>query len=276
MQELRGRNGILTGASRGLGVHMARALAREGVNLALAARSAHALEEVREEVLSLGVKAVALPTDLTEAAQVEALAEEAERELGSVDLLVNNAGVEFTAPYEEYPREKLHAAVNVNLLAAMLLTHAVLPGMLLRGRGHIVNISSLAGKIGFPCQTPYAATKAGLIMFTHSLRAELVDQPVGVSVICPGFVADDGMYARRENIGWPAPAALKPTTTDKVVAAVIKAVKQNTAERIVNLLPMRPMIALREVIPGVMPGVHKALGITDFGRNVSTATRNHD
>lgn len=265
MKELRGRNAILTGASRGIGVHIARALAREGVNLALAARSVDRLEKVREETESLGVKAVSIPTDLAESAQIDALAEQAERELGPVDILVNNAAIEFTAPYQEYPREKLCTMVSVNLLAAMLLTHAVLPGMLARGHGHIVNLSSLAGKLGYPYQTPYAATKAGLNMFTHSLRAELVDEPIGVSVICPGFVADDGMYARRDN-GADAPLLMKPTTTDKVVAAVLRAIKRDTAERIVNPLPMRPMAVLRELAPGIAPHLHKAVGMTDFAR----------
>ncbi|MFW6088330.1 MAG: SDR family NAD(P)-dependent oxidoreductase [Gemmatimonadota bacterium] len=263
MKRLRGRNAILTGASRGIGVHIARALAREGVNLALAARSADALEEVREEVRSLGVSAVCIPTDLADAAQIDALAERAERELGSVDILVNNAGIEFAAPYGEYPRESLSTMVSVNLLAPMLLTRAVLPGMLARGHGHVVNLSSLAGKVGFPGQTPYAATKAGLIMFSHSLRAELVDEPVGVSVICPGFVAGDGMYARRE-IDDDAPMLLKPTTTDEVVAAVIRAIKHDTAERIVNPVPMRPMAVLRELAPGIAPHLHKAIGTTDL------------
>lgn len=269
MKELRGRNAILTGASRGLGVHIARALAREGINLALAARSADALEEVCEEVRSLDVDAVALPADLADAAQVEALAEQAERALGDVDILVNNAGVEHTAPYEEYPLKRIIAAVEVNLLAAMLLTRAVLPGMLARGRGHIVNMSSLAGKIGFPCQTPYATTKAGLVMFTHSLRAELVDKPVGASVICPGFVADAGMYARSERTREAAPRLLMPTTTDKVVAAVLKALKEHAAELIVNPLPMRPLTALREVLPGITPHMHRAIGTTGFARGLA-------
>lgn len=269
MEELRGRNAILTGASRGLGVHLARALAREGVNLALAARSADALERVREEVLSLGVDAVTIPTDLAETAQVKTLADEAERELGPVDILVNNAGVEFTASFEDYPRGDIETAVKVNLLAPMLLTRAVLPGMLTRGRGHIVNMSSLAGKAGLPYQTPYGATKAGLVMFTHSLRAELMDEPVGVSVVCPGFVAEDGMYARLEEIGGSAPKLLKPTTTDKVAAAVIKAIKKDIAELIVNPLPVRPLIVLREVFSGSTPYIHKILGSTEFAREMS-------
>ncbi len=274
MNELQGRNAILTGASRGLGVHIARALGREGINLVLAARSVDALEKVREEVSSLGVRAVVVPTNLADSAQVGTLAEEAERRLGPVDILVNNAGVESMAAYEDFPIEEIIAAVRVNLLAAMLLTRAVLPGMLQRGRGHVVNMSSLAGKTGLPFQTPYGATKAGLVMFTHSLRAELMECPVSASVICPGFVSEAGMYARVEATGRRAPGILKATTTEKVTSAVIKAIKRDIAELIVNPFPMRPGIILREVIPGITPYLHKMLGTTDFAREISIERAN--
>ncbi len=269
MKKIQGSNAIVTGASKGIGVHIAGALAREGVNLAIAARSADALEDVRGELAASGVKAVAIPTDLAEPSQIEVLAQQAKQTLGSVDILVNNAGVEFTAPFEDYPAENIETAVKVNLLAPMLLTQAVLPGMLNRGRGHIVNLSSLAGKTGLPYQTPYAATKAGLVMFTHSLRAELINQSVGASVICPGFVSGDGMYSRIEETGERAPMILKPTTTGKVVNAVIKAIKQDIAELIVNPIPMRPGIILREIVPGITPTLHRILGTTEFARNIS-------
>lgn len=268
MKKLKGSNAILTGASRGLGVHIARRLAREGVNLVLAARSAEALEKVRGEVLSFGVEAVIIPTDLTDTAQVEKLAREAGQKLGPIDILVNNAGVEFTAPYEHHTVSEIEKSVKVNLLASMLLTHAVLPGMMKRGRGHIVNISSVAGKIGLPYQTAYAATKAGLIMFTHSLRVELSDKPVGASVICPGFVSEDGMYGRIEETGTHAPLLSRPTTTDKVVNAVIKGITHDTPEIIVNPLPARPLITLREAIPRLSPLIHNMLGLNKYVRKV--------
>ena len=92
---------------------------------------------------------------------------------------MNNAGIEATHAFEDYPPEEIERLIDVNLTAPLLLTRMVLPGMLERGTGHIVQVASLAGKGGFPCQGPYAASKAALIMFTHSLRAELVDSPVG-------------------------------------------------------------------------------------------------
>ncbi|MFP4599487.1 MAG: SDR family NAD(P)-dependent oxidoreductase [Persicimonas sp.] len=272
MKTLQGRNAIVTGASRGLGVHIARTLARKQVNLALAARSVDELDKVQREMASLGVEAVAIPTDLTDTDQIAALAEKAEHRLGPVDLLVNNAGVELLSPYRDYPLEMLETIVQVNLLAPMLLTRELLPGMLDRGRGHILNMASLAGKIGLPHQTPYAATKASVIMFTHSLRAELLDEPVGASVICPGFVDDSGMYARLdqgEHVKSGAPLALKPTTAAKVSAAVIKAIERDTPEVVVNALPMRPVTVLREFFPRLTARMHQLLGVTEYTRRLS-------
>src|ERR671933_2968955 len=114
--------------------------------------------------------------------------------------------------------------VDLNLTAPILLTHRVLPGMLERGRGHVVFISSVAGKIGPPYVEPYAATKKGLIGLTQSLRSEYHNAPVGFSVVCPGFVAGDGMYQRmKENEGVKSNRLLGETTLDKVGKAVLEA-----------------------------------------------------
>lgn len=271
MKKIQGRNAIVTGASKGIGVHLAEAFAREGVNLALAARSADALEDLRRKLAASGVEVVTIPTDLAEPSQIEALAQKAEQRLGSVDILVNNAGVEFMGPYRESQPGEIKTTVDVNLTAPMLLTRAVLPGMLKQGRGHIVNMASLAGKVGLPYQTSYAGAKAGLIMFSHSLRTELIDKPVGISVICPGFVSDSGMFARRKATTnkVTVPKTLKPTTPDKVVAAVIKAIRQDIAELTVNPLPMRPVSILRETFTGITPYMHKAFGVTEFVRELS-------
>lgn len=268
MKELRGKNALLTGASRGLGVHIARALAREGVNIALSARSVSELEKVKNKIISNGGKACIIPADLNQPERLKNLAEEAEEKLGTIDILINNAGVEFASLFEKFPSEEMEKSVRVNLLAPMLLTRAVLPQMLKRRRGHIVNISSLAGKTGLPYQTPYGAAKAGLVMFTHSLRAELMEQPVNVSVICPGFVSEDGMFARVEKAGNP-PKLLKPSTPEKVAKAVIKAVKQNIAEIIINPFPMRPGIIMKEIFPQISPLLHKLTGTTKFARGIA-------
>lgn len=269
MKELKGRNALLTGASRGLGVHIARALAEEGVNLALIARSIDALDEVREEVILHNIKAVVIPADLSDTEQVMALADKVGDELGPIDILINNAGIEWANPFCSYSPQEIQKMIQVNFTAPMLLTRSVLQGMLDRGRGHIVNMSSLAGKTGFPNQTPYASTKAGMIMFTNSLRTELDGTPVGASVICPGFVAEDGMYAEMEKRAGPAPRLLKPTTPDKVTSAVIKAIKKDKAEIIVSALPVRPAFIIQEIFPGIKSTLNKVFGATAYAEKIT-------
>ncbi len=274
IKDLRGTNAILTGASRGLGVPIALALADEGVNLTLAARSAEGLEKVRASVEERGVRAVVVPTDVADRAQLDVLVETSQRELGPTDILVNNAGIEATYPYDEYPEQEISQLIEVNLTAPLLLTRKVLPGMLDRGRGHIVQIASLAGKGGFPLQGPYAASKAALIQFTHSLRAELVDSPVDCSAVCPGFVADEGMYADMvTQTGVKASKLLGESKPQKVAQAVVKAIKRGSSELFVNPAPMRPVIVLREMFPNTAPRVLKLFGVTDLARRVAAVQK---
>jgi len=271
MKNLSASNAILTGASKGLGVHIARSLAKEGVNLVLTARSADALEQVREEMLTYDVKAEVIPADLIETDQIDSLIAEAEKKLGPIDILINNAGIEISTPYEEFSPDDIQKMITLNLTVPMLLARAVMPGMLKRKRGHIVNISSLAGKTGFPTQTPYAASKAGLNMFTHSLRVELADTQIGASVVCPGFVSDDGMYARMEERAGPAPKTMKPTTPEKVAEGVVRCIKKNISELIINPLPMRPMFMLQEAMPGIKTTLHKAFGTREYAERISVS-----
>lgn len=272
MRDLGGATAILTGASRGIGVQIARALAAEGVHLALAARSAEGLEAVRSGIEAPGTKTVCIPTDVADPVQREALVERATAELGPVDILVNNAGIEATCPFEDYPPEELTRLIDVNVTAPLQLTRAVLPGMLERGRGHIVQVASLAGKGGFPLQGPYAASKAALVMFTHSLRAELVDSPVSTSVICPGFVSDVGMYADMvASSGVAAPRILGTSTPKQVADAVVKAIKRDASELVVNPSPMRPILAFSQLFPDTGARVLKTLGVTKLARKVAAA-----
>ncbi len=150
MKDLRNANAIVTGASRGLGAHIARALASSGVNVAVAARSAQQLEAVRAELVSLGVKAIGIRADVTVAAERQELVDRAAAELGPIDILVNNAGAELASRYTDLDPAQIEAMVNLNLTAPLLLIRAVLPGMLDRGKGHIVNLSSGAGKVVEP------------------------------------------------------------------------------------------------------------------------------
>src|SRR6478735_10994473 len=170
MKDLRGTNAIVTGASRGIGVYIARALVEEGVNVSLAARSQDELETVANELRALGANVITTRCDVTSAADRERLVERTERELGAIDILVNNAGIETTSHFETATPDDLLNTIDVNLLAAVQLTRSVLPGMLQRKRGHIVNVASGAGKVGVPFAVAYATSKHGLVGFTNSLR----------------------------------------------------------------------------------------------------------
>jgi short-subunit dehydrogenase len=260
MQQLRGTNAIVTGGSRGIGVYIARALAMEGVNLVLAARSVDELEKVRAEMEALGVKAIAIRCDVSKAADRAELVRRAEAELGPIDLLINNAGIERVARFATVDPADIVETLNVNLEAPMLLTQLVLPGMLQRGRGHIVNIASGAGKVGVPMGTSYCASKHGLVGFTHSLHAELRGTPVGVSVVCPAFVADAGMYARWEAKGIKSPLIAGTAKPGAVAKAVLRCIRKDKVEATVNTPPVRPLIILANIAPSIVAPLLEKIG----------------
>lgn len=262
MEELRGGAALVTGASRGLGQRIARELAGHGMDLALAARSADALEELAEELERRDVRAVALPADLTRRAEIERLATEAESAVGGIDVLVNNAGVLRPFPYHRRAMDEIELAVRVNLLAPMLLARLLLPGMLERGRGHVLNMASLAGKNGPPYEEAYGATKAGLIGFTQSLRKEYHGTGVSASAICPGYVTGAGMYADAvEETGIRAPGRVGRASPDDVARAVVRAIRQDRPEVIVNSTPVRPLTVLSEAFPALGETLGRRLGL---------------
>jgi short-subunit dehydrogenase len=271
MKNLQGRVALVTGASGGLGTHIAHRLAREGMNVAVSGRREDALAKVAAELGALGSKAVAVPTDLSDLTQLDPLIEGVEAALGPVDVLVNNAGVESIGAFTTYTREELTSMVDVNLTAPLLLTHRLTPGMLERGRGHVVFIASVAGKVGPAFNEPYAATKAGLVGLTQSLRAEYLEAPVGFSVVCPGFIVGDGMYARMVQEGHRSNRMMGETTTEKVAEAVVRAIRDDRAEIVESGAPIRPMLALAQLAPGLVERVAPRFGVTDLFRRVAVA-----
>jgi short-subunit dehydrogenase len=271
MEDLRGRTALVTGASGGLGAHLARRLAREGMNVALAARRAQELSALAGELEALGARAAALPADLSDLGQIDPLIERTEEALGPIDLLVNNAGVEISSAFTVVTRAELTSTVDLNLTAPLLLTHRVLPGMLERQHGHVVFISSLAGKLGPAYNEPYAATKAGLVGLTQSLRAEYLHAPVGFSVVCPGFIAGDGMYQRMVEEGVGSNRSMGETTLEKVTDATVRAIRRDLPEVIESGAPVRPMLALAQVAPGLVERIAPRFGATEIFRRVAVA-----
>jgi short-subunit dehydrogenase len=252
VRQLTGRTALITGASRGLGVYIARALADEGMNLVLAARTLDNLETLAGELTQGGVEALPVATDVTDQKALESLVAAADARFGGIDVLVNNAGTLVLFPFHKLGIADMERALRLNLTSAMILTRLILPGMLTRGRGHVVNMSSLAGKWGPPFDQVYGVTKAGLIGFTESLRAEYRGTGVSASVICPGYVEEAGMYAvGRETMNAVAPAWVGRTRPRRVARAVVKAIKKDRPEIIVNTPPAR----LATVVTAMSPSL---------------------
>jgi len=260
MKDLRGTTAIVTGASRGIGVFIAKALAEEGANLSLTARSADELEKVRIEIESMGVTAIATVGDIAVAEDRARLLARTEAELGPVDILVNNAGIDIVRHFHEAPESDFVDTLRINLEAPMLLTRAVVPGMLERDRGHVVNISSGGGKVGVPGEAAYCASKHGLVGFTNALRAEYERTNVNFSVVCPGLVSDVGMAHRWEQAGVKAPLIAGSSTPEKVAAVTVGCIKRNRSEVLVNTPPVRPLIVLANIAPGITPFLLRKLG----------------
>jgi short-subunit dehydrogenase len=261
--QIRGKNVLLTGASRGIGVYIARELASAGANLALVARNGEALAEVAASLK--GVRAVALPADLSAFDAYPGLVARAREALGSIDVLINNAALEAQGLYEQWSRPVIEEFMAVDLVGPMLLVKAVLPDMLAARSGHVVNVASLAGKTGIPYNAVYSAAKGGLIAFSHSLRVELAAQGVGVSVVSPGFITDSGMFASKSAVsGAKVPPLVGSSTPGAVARGVRRAIERNRAEVIVNPGPMRLMLALGQYLPGLMPAITARLGMNEL------------
>ena len=187
---------ILTGASRGIGRELADGLAARGARLALVARNADALEQI---VSDLGPdRATAFPCDLGDATAIDGLIARVESEGGPVDGLVNNAGLDHTGAFAEMSAAELRAVIDVNLIATAELCRQVVPGMTARGRGHIVNVSSIGGSLPSAGVIAYCATKAGVNQFTAGLRSELKGTGVSTTLVEIGPVATEMMDHLRE------------------------------------------------------------------------------
>lgn len=197
---LAGRGALITGGGRGIGAATARTLADRGVRLVLAARSTPETEAVAAELRDRGGKAWAATCDVSDPASVEALCREAANRLGAVDILVNNAGVASSAPIVKLALGEWERLWRINATGALLAMQGVLPGMVERGWGRIVNVASVAALRGGRYMGGYAASKHALLGLTRSAAAEVARAGVTVNAVCPGYVDTPMTDATIENI----------------------------------------------------------------------------
>ncbi|WP_341528824.1 SDR family NAD(P)-dependent oxidoreductase [Nostoc sp. UHCC 0302] len=230
MTIIRGKTVLLTGASGGIGIYIARSLAKERATVVAVSRSEAELEKICDEIKVFGGKGISIPFDITELTQLPTLVQDINKAVGAVDIVINNAAILIVKAFVNYSFKEIQSLIETNLLAPIELTRLLLPGMLERGTGHIVNIASLGGKKGVVNNSVYSASKAGLIMWSDAARQELIGTGVHISTICPGYV-NAGMTIN-SNLSVNRLAGI--STPIKVANAVIKSIKQNRGEIIVN------------------------------------------
>jgi NAD(P)-dependent dehydrogenase (short-subunit alcohol dehydrogenase family) len=266
---------LITGASQGIGKATTLLFAHKGYNVVLAARQADRLEavasEVREAQLSrresLGCDALAVPTDVKDPEQVKTLVQKALDHYGSIDVLINNAGLYLLGPVEEFSLSDWHEAIDTNLWGYIHTIHALLPHFLERGSGTIVNVSSIGGKVPIPYQVPYTASKYAVTGLTESLHAELSPKGIHVCGVHPNFIKtnlmeraifrgkDEQDTQERHDLVEKAlntPVLEKP---EKVAQAIWNAVKHQRSDVMVGSANMSN--AAYKLFPGAMQSVFR-------------------
>ncbi len=199
-KRLVGKVALVTGASSGIGEATAIALAEEGARVAVTARRRDRLEKLAVRLAGLGAEPLVLEADLLDETQAQRVVHETEAHFGRLDVLVNNAGVMYLEPVAEADLGRWRQMLELNVLSLIASTQAALAGMTARGDGHIVNISSTAGRIANPNAAAYSATKFGVVAFSEALRREVYRHGIRVSVIEPGVVQTE----LRDHIGHAA------------------------------------------------------------------------
>jgi len=245
-----GRSALVTGASSGIGRLLALRLAQAGARVALVARRADALAALEAEIRSAGGEAIALPCDVADREQVETCCEQALRELGSVDLLVNNAGYGHHRPFLDWDVADMERMLRVNTLGAVYFSKALAPAMVARHSGWIVFVASVAGRIAPPEESAYAASKFALVGLAEALSIELEDAGVHVLTVCPGVIRTpffDAEALRR----MPPVARRSMVAPEKLVEAILRALARGRREL---TYPGGATVALACAIKAIAPG----------------------
>ncbi|WP_106494537.1 3-ketoacyl-ACP reductase [Lentibacillus sp. Marseille-P4043] len=203
MQSLQGKKALITGGSRGIGRATALELAKEGVELGLIARSEESFGTIQTELTELGATFITAAADVADEAEVQQAVDKIEQQLGSIDILINNAGIGARGSFLELSIETWKNVLDTNVMGMVYVTKAVLPGMIKRNRGDIINISSMSGLKGTEGSSAYSASKFAVIGLSESLMQEVRRNNIRVSVFTPSLVETD--FTRGKNSNQPDP-----------------------------------------------------------------------
>jgi 3-oxoacyl-[acyl-carrier protein] reductase len=220
---LNGQTALVTGGSKGIGLAIAQRLGRMGARVAICARNAQRLEQAAAALRDEQIGVLPVPADVSRSADVARMVSQVERTLGPLDIVVNNAGTGVFGPGHEATEENWDTVLDTNLKAVFLVCKAVVPGMIKHGGGHIINISSLAGKNVLPGGSIYCASKWGLQGFSFCLAEDLRAHNIRVSVVCPGSVLTDfGPHSGKDS-----KKMLQPDDVAHAVAALVTQAPQS-------------------------------------------------
>jgi short-subunit dehydrogenase len=254
MTELRDARVLLTGATGGIGNAIARELHSVGAKLILTGRRNNVLKELAEET---GGRMIA--ADLAKRSDIERLVDEA----GEVDVLVANAGLPARGPLTNFEPDFIELVMNVNLTAPILLARLIVDAMIERGRGHLVFISSMAGKVPRTGSALYSANKFGLRGFAASLRQDLHGTGVGVSTVFPGFIRGAGMFAEHVS---ELPRGVGTSTAEDVARATVRAIERDQGEADVAPLPVRAAGLLSGIAPDLVAVINRRSGAAEIAQ----------
>ena len=266
--DLTGEVALVTGSSRGFGYLLARAFGRQGCRVVICARDAGELERARAALSGEGIETLAIPCDVSDQAQVEAMVQQATAHFGRVDIVVNNAGIIQVGPLETLTTQDFENSLGVMYWGTVYSTLAVLPQMRRRRAGRIVNITSIGARISVPHLLPYNAAKFAAAGFSEGLRAELADDGISVTTILPGLMRT-GSYVnalfsgqQQYEAAWFSIASSVPLMTmdaERAADQVVRATRRGEAERILGL-PFSVVVRLKGLAPGLTADI---LGLVD-------------
>ncbi len=230
-----GHTAIVTGASSGIGREVARLLAAKSANVVLASRNPSRLEEVAIDLVHLPGRTLVVPTDVTDRLGVEALVRRTAEEFGAIDILVNNAGVGLFAPIATGSLENMRRVFEVNFWGAVHCIQAAVPYMQSQQQGHIVNVSSVAGRFAPPYMGTYAATKHALRAISDALRNELAGSGIGVSTVYPGLTQTSFTEALTQEVPIPhIPPVVRFVSPEAVAGRILSAIRWNLRDVFVS------------------------------------------